>query len=147
VLPLQKIIEAVDKINQKETLFELSIFTKIKSNFCEIQMDKYQSFNMKIYEKAQEIINEKLDILNYLKFCNEYLYLKCILLSDIQTLCFSYLESPKLYEKNKFNVIHSKDIKKISQIVAYFRKNDLNPTDEKIFNLLSEYIKELIKGT
>jgi hypothetical protein len=100
-----------------------------------------------MFNKAHKIIEEKLDIHNYLKFINEYLYLKGILLNEVHSLSLNYMEKPNLLYKNKFNYLFIKEEKKIAQIVNYFRnKNNFTNNDEEIYNLLSNDLKELIKN-
>ncbi len=77
---------------------------------------------------------------------NEYLYLKGILLNEVQSLSLNYMEKPNLLYKSKFNYFFSKEEKKIAQIVNYFRnRKNFTNNDEEIYNLLSNDIKELIK--
>ena len=109
-------------------------------------MSDKEQFLVKLFNKAHKIIEEKFDINNYLKFMNEYLYLKGLLLNEVQSLSLNYMEKPSLLNKNKIHYFFYKEEKKISYIVNYFKnKQNLTTNDVDVFNLLSNDIKELIR--
>ncbi len=76
----------------------------------------------------------------------EYIHLKCLLFNDVQSLCLSFMKKHKVYEKNRFLKINSKSYKKLKEIILFYRDNkDLSPMDSKIYELLSDDVKDLIK--
>lgn len=102
-------------------------------------------FFMKMYEKSQNIINNKMDMINYLKFCEEHINIKCLLFNDIQSLCLNFSEKPKLYEKNRFNNIIDTEFESKKEIIDYYvNKSILPKIDKDIFDLLPQKIKDLI---
>ena len=145
-MPLDKIIDVSKLFNEKITYFEMSILLKFKSIICGNSLDKKERFYSKLFEKAENIIRDKMDFMSYLEFMDEFSFLKSILLGHIHSLCLGYIEKPKLYEKNNFNLIFSSDEKKINEIVQYFRGLEkFTKRDEEFFNLISPYIKNLVK--
>jgi hypothetical protein len=100
---------------------------------------------MKLYYRSIEIINNNLDMINYLKFMQEYIHLKCLLFDDFQTLCLSFIKKPKIYEKDRFLNINSHGFKKLKDIITFLReKKEFGELDEKIYELLSDDIKAVI---
>ena len=102
---------------------------------------------MKMYEKSISIINNKIDMINYLKFFDEHINIKCLLFNDVQSLCFSFTEKPKLYDKKKYKYLLNSDHESIKEIVDYFIKKKLlisKSSDNRIFDLLNKNIKDLI---
>ena len=62
-----------------------------------------------------------MDLINYLKFANDFINLKNWIADEIQYLSIIYIEKPKLFEKCKLNLIYSKDeYIKIRKISEYF---------------------------
>jgi len=56
------------------------------------------------------------------------------------------MKKHKVYEKNRFLKINSKSYKKLKEIILFYRDNkDLSPMDSKIYELLSDDVKDLIK--
>jgi hypothetical protein len=63
---LLKINKLIDKKNMK---FNLSFFTLLKSYKC--TLSPYKKMNVKSYEVGVRYLNEKLDIVNYIRMCNK----------------------------------------------------------------------------
>jgi hypothetical protein len=127
-------------------IISISFCLKFKTYLCRPKLSSTEMFYMKLYSRSEEIINSNLDIVNYLKFMQEYIHLKCLLFNDVQTLCFSFMKKHKVYEKNRFLKINSKSYKKLKEIILFYRDNkDLSPMDNKIYELLSDDVKDLIK--
>ena len=103
---------------------------------------------MKMYDKSQTIINNKMDMINYLKFFEEHVNIKCLLFNDIQSLCLNFTKKQKLYEKNSFNKNINPDYENINEIVDYYVKNPiLSKIDKDILELLPEKMQDFISKT
>ena len=101
---------------------------------------------MKIYRKCEEIIIQEMDMMNYLKFINEFTHIKCILFNEIHSLCLSFMEKPKVYENNRFTKIKANNHKKVFDIFNHFKsKNEKTKEDIMIFELLSKSLKKMIR--
>ena len=109
-------------------------------------MTKKEKFLMKMFDKSQTIINNKMDMINYLRLHEEQINIKCLIFNDIQSICLNYTDRPKLYEKNHFNKIINPGHENINEIVDYYvKKSCLNKEDDDIFKLLSKTIQDNIK--
>ena len=83
----------------------------------------------------------------YLNFQQEYMHMKCLLFDDLQPLCLSFMRKPKVYDKNIFSKVNSKSTKKLKEIILFFKnKRELSQQDQKMYELLSEDVKSLIKN-
>ena len=96
---------------------------------------------IELYSKAEKIIEEKLDILQYLKFFEEYVMLKQILLDEFSNLSLSLRNRPKLYENNNFVKVHLPKTERLKRLIELYAKNRNNYCDSKIFNILDDEIK------
>ena len=96
---------------------------------------------IELYSKAEKIIEEKLDILQYLKFFEEYVMLKQILLDEFSNLSLSLRNRPKLYENNNFVKVHLTKTERLKRLIELYAKNRNNYCDSKIFNILDDEIK------
>ena len=102
-------------------------------------------FFMKMYEKSQNIINNKMDLINYLKFFDEHINIKSLIFNEVQSLCLNFIEKPKLYEKNQYNSIINSDNQSVKVIADYYvNKSFLSKIDKDILELLSKNIRNLI---
>ena len=145
-LTLEKLKEILDKKELKRKLFNVSIWWKLKFIFCKKTLNEKELFYMKIYKKCEEIIIHEMDIINYLKFMQEYTHVKCILFNEIHSLCLGFIQKPKVYENNKFTMIKADNHIKIFDIINYFKsKNEKTKQDLIIFELLSNTLKKISK--
>ena len=104
-----------------------------------------EKFLMKMFEKSKSIINDKMDMINYLKFFEEHVNIKCLLFNDIRTTCLNFIEKPKLYENNRFNKIVNRDYEHINEIVDFYvKKPNLKRIDKQLFKLLPKNIQDII---
>ena len=121
----------------------LSLFNIICKSKIE---NKKEEILFQLYSKANEIIEEKLDIVGYLKFFEEYVLVKEILLDEFSNLCLTLRNRPKLFEKNNFvNVYSSKTERLKSLINHYTMKRNIFNDDSKIFKILDDQIQITLK--
>ena len=142
-------MEEIEKLKLKDKSgnlkFSVSIWMTIKKTLCENNLSNREKFLMKIYENSQKFINNKMDVMNYLYFFQEFLNMKCLLFSHIQTLCLEFLEKPKLHEKSRFTKLNARNNKRMKEIIKYFlSKSDFSYDDSKFYDLLTPDIKEII---
>ena len=142
-------MEEIEKLKLKDQSgklkFSVSIWMTIKKTLCENNLSDREKFLMKIYENSQKFINNKMDVMNYLYFFQEFLNMKCLLFSHIQTLCLEFLEKPKLHEKSRFTKLNARNNKRMKEIIKYFlSKSDFSYDDSKFYDLLTPDIKEII---
>jgi hypothetical protein len=131
---------------KKRRKFKVSMCMRLKYIMCPKQLSRKDGFFMKIYQKASNIINNKMDMINYLKFMKEYIHVKCLLFNDVHSLCLSFIQKPKVYEKNRFVKINSQSHKKLKDIITYFNsKKSLSKKDKEMFDLLSREVKKMIE--
>ncbi len=125
--------------------FDIGLCLMLKSIICPKSLSSKESFYMKLYNRSLEIINNKMDMINYLKFVHEYIHVKCFLFEDLQSLCLGFIKKPKIFEKSRFVTINSKSHKQLKQIIQFFKeKKELSKKDLKIYELLSDEIKLMI---
>jgi hypothetical protein len=134
-------------VEEREKTYEIlsiSLWLKCKNIFCFKSLSKLEKFYLKLYRRSEEIINYNMDMINYLKFMQEYIHLKCLLFNDFQSLCLSFIRKPKVYEKNRFLKINSHSYKKLKELIIYVKSHKNIMKNEKIFSLISEDVKNLI---
>ena len=95
---------------------------------------------IELYAKADKIIREKLDIIHYLKFFEEYVLLKEILLDDFSNLCLTLRNRTKLYENNNFVKVHLPKIERLKKLMDVYATNRNTYSDSKILKILDEDI-------
>ena len=145
-LDLKHIKECAERLEDNSEFLSIGVCLKIKSWLCESRLTEREKFLIKLYRKSQDIINSKMDMINYLKFLQEYNNVKCLQFNDVQSLCLGFTKKPKIYEKNIIIKINSKTYKNLKEIVAFFKyKKRLSEKDNKIYDLLAEDVKNLIK--
>ena len=124
----------------------ISVFFVIKAFLCKGYLSKREDFFIKIFQKSKKIINNKLDVVNYLKFYQEYSMMKTIIFNDITNLCLTLLKKPNLYEKNTFSQIHLGKEERIKKVFDYFSQKDhYTANDYKLLEILSDNIKKIVK--
>ena len=100
---------------------------------------------MKLYNKSEEIINIRMDIINYLAGMQDFVNVEYLLFNSIHSLCLGFFEKPKIYEKSLFTKNYGKKYKKLAEIIDYYdNKKILSIEDKRIYNLLSKQVKNLI---
>ncbi len=144
-IKIENIKDWVQKFEKNVVHFEVGVWLKIKNLLCPKSLSIKESFYMKLYNRSLEIIYNKMDMINYLKFVQEYIHVKCFLFNDLQSLCLGFLKKPKIFEKSRFVTINSKSHKQLKQIIQFFKeKSVLTKKDLQIYDLLSDEIKFLI---
>jgi hypothetical protein len=112
---------------------------------CDNRLSVKEKFYINLYDKSQEFINNKMDVINYLSFIKEYTYLKCILFDDVPSMCLNLTKNPKLYENSRFTKLNKNNSEMIQKIVKFYVKNsNLTQQEKKLYELLSDEIKDLI---
>jgi hypothetical protein len=126
-------------------ILSISVWMKVKSFVCHNQLKKIEQFYMKLYDQSTEIINHNLDIVNYMKFNQEFIILKHLLLSEFQLKCFKFIRKPKTYEENEFLKIKSNDYNDLLNIFTVLKqKEEFSGIDKKVYELLSEDLKKIL---
>jgi hypothetical protein len=117
----------------------------IKKICCEKKLSFKDKFFMSLYRQAQDYINNKMDVINYLSFIKEYTHLKCLLFEDVPSMCLSFTQNPKLYEHSRFTKLNKDNKDMIEKIVKFYVSNK-HPSEQekKLYELLSDDIKEII---
>ena len=133
-------------INESNANFEISLTMRLRELFCFGSLNEKEKFLMKIYRKSLNIINDKMDMVKYLKFINEYIHLKCILFKDAHSLCLNFIKKPKVHEKNRFIKINSKMVKQVKEITDYFSNvKEMTAKDRRIYTLLNKNVQKMIE--
>ena len=145
----KKLDEEIENIKDfkkvEKSFLKISLCLRLKAALCKKSLTEKDVFFMKMFDKSQNIINDKMDMINYLKFFDEHINIKCLLFNEVQSLCLNFTEKPKLYVKNHYNDIMNSDYKSIKEITEYFvNKTFLPKTDKDIFDLLSKKIQNII---
>ena len=83
-------------------------------------INEKQKILFELYSKADKIIEEKLDILEYLKFFEEYVLLKQILLDEFSNLSLTLRNRPKLYENNNFVKVHLPKTERLKRLIELY---------------------------
>ncbi len=101
---------------------------------------------MKLYENAQQYINNKMDVINYLSFIQEFMYLKCFMFDEITAICLGLTKNPKLYDYSKFHRLNKDNKETIEKIVKFYVINNqnLSQQEKKVYDILADDIKDLI---
>ena len=80
-----------------------------------------------------------------MKFFEEYVLIKQILLDDFSNLTLTLRNRPKLYENNNFVNIHLPKIERLKRLIELYAKNRNSLTDSKYFKILDDEIKINLK--
>jgi hypothetical protein len=144
--------ELKERINQllDEKLLNFPYFSVspnmiFKKFCCEKKLSFKEKFFIDLYEKSQAFINDKMDVINYLSFNKEYTYLKSLLFDEVQAMCLRFTKNPKLYENSRFMNLYKENSEMIGQIVKFYTNNsNLTEQDMKVYEVLSDEIKEII---
>ena len=137
--------ELSNKYDQESNFLSVSICLRVKYWICPNRINDRERFLLKLFLKAEEMINNKMDVINFMKVNQEFNYVKSLLFDDVHSLCLSFFKKPKVLEKNIIK-INYKSHKKLKEIIKHFtEKKDLSKKDETILNLLSDEVKNFIK--
>ncbi len=147
-IDIDTIKKLVEKRERNSEVLSISMWLKIKAVICPNKMTRIEIFYMKLYQRSLEIVCNNMDIINYMKFIHEYIHLKCLLFTDFQSLCFSFIRKPNIYEKNRFLKINSQSHKKLKEIMVLIRDmKEFGDLDKKIFDLQSNDVKGFISNS
>ena len=116
------------------------------SFLCRSKSNKKQEFLLELYSKATEIINKKLDINFYLRFIEEYITLKELLLDEISNLCLTLSKKPKIYESNNFVNVNLSKSERLKRVISYFVNNPNRIANNKYYEIIDDEIKKIIKN-
>ena len=133
---------------RRNFLFDISFCLLFKYRLCPGRLSKNEGFLMNLFIKSRNIIDKKMDVVEYLKFVFEYVNLKYVLFSDINSLCLQFANKPNLMQNSRLDIFCQKKIAKTEDIVRYFTKKvgELSEEEKKLYEILSDDIKELIKA-
>ena len=129
---IKKLKEKKEKFHLNPSMFEIICRPKFKN--------EREKIIIELYAKADKIIREKLDIIHYLKFFEEYVLLKEILLDDFSNLCLTLRNRTKLYENNNFVKVHLPKIERLKKLMDVYATNRNTYSDSKILKILDEDI-------
>ena len=129
--------EKKEKFHLNPSMFEIICRPKFKN--------EREKIIIELYAKADKIIREKLDIIHYLKFFEEYVLLKEILLDEFSNLSLTLRNRPKLYENNNFVKVHLPKTERLKKLIELYAKNRNSLTDSKYFKILDDEIKINLK--
>lgn len=130
------------KSNYKQ---DISIFLILKSICFLKYLSKQEAFNVKIFNKSKKIIDKKIDVVNYLKFYQEYSIVKTIIFNDITNLCLTLAQKPNLYESNSFNRMHLTKHERVKKLFDYFSQKDFySANDRKLLDIILNEVKQII---
>jgi len=147
-IDLQEIKNFVNKREETREILSINILLKIKAFICPKKLNILERFYIKLYHKAIKIINYNMDMVNYLKFIQEYDLMKNLLFNDFQSVCFSFMRKPKIYEKISIPKMNYHLYKELKEIIIYLKENRFSgELDHKIYDLLSDDVKYFISHT
>ena len=115
------------------------------SFICKCTKDKKEEFLSQLYNKATEIVKKKLDITYYLKFIEEFIFIKELLFDDISNLCLTLRKRPKIYEMNNFVNVNLSKSERLKKVINYFIMDKNRIAKNRFFEILDEDIKKIIK--
>jgi Mg/Co/Ni transporter MgtE len=137
---LKKAIEHYKQRKKDKEVFSMSPIITVKELLCRRALHKNEAFLYEIYFNADNYIREKLDVISFIHLQNEYTTLKRLLLSNIESMCLKFNESPSVIESKRKPLE-----KEILEIVQYFSKDsELKEADKKCFEMLSDDFKRMI---
>jgi hypothetical protein len=149
-----KIIKEIDRLNEnseQQYIFRISYCLLFRNWCCSGTLSKKERFLIKMFRRSQEIVNKQMDVIDYLKFMNEYIFVKCLIFSYPQNLCLKFVEKPKLFERSRFIKLQdnsgNKSIKRKIDLIKYFRSQSQVTEKDKIFyEMVSQDIKTIIQN-
>ena len=115
------------------------------SFICKCTKDKKEEFLSQLYNKATEIVKKKLDITYYLKFIEEFIFIKELLFDDISNLCLTLRKRPKIYEMNNFVNVNLSKSERLKKVINYFIMDKNRIAKNRFYEILDEDIKKIIK--
>ena len=77
-----------------------------------------EKFELGFYLNDKEIIIEKFDIVQYLKFYEDYISVKELLFDDMSNLCLTLRNRPKIYENNNFVNVHLRKTERLKKVLT-----------------------------
>ena len=116
------------------------------SFLCRSKSNKKQEFLLELFSKATEIINKKLDINGYLRFIEEYITLKELLLDEISNLCLTLSKKPKIYESNNFVNVNLSKSERLKRVISYFVNNPNRIANNIYYEILDDELKKIVKN-
>ena len=115
------------------------------SFICKCTKDKKEDFLSQLFSKAREIVKKKIDITYYLKFIEEFIFIKELLFDDISNLCLTLRKRPKIYERNNFVTVNLSKSERLKKVINYFVMNQNRITNNQFYEILDDNIKKIIK--
>ena len=103
----------------------------------------------KIYNKGNNLIKEKTDIVSFMKIIDEINKMKYVLFNQVQSLCFNFLRKPSLIEDKTedkyskfFNYIKGDEVTQRKDIVEHF----VNQSKSQIFSHYNKAFLDIIEN-
>ena len=141
----KNIKEFIENSENKGNILSIGLCLKCRYFLCMKSLTNKEQLFMKLYNKSEEIINIKMDMINYLSSMQDFINVEYLLFNSIHSLCLGFIDKPKIYEKSLFTKTYGKKYKKLAEIVDYFEnKKNLTFEDKRIYNLLSKQVKNFI---
>jgi len=151
-----KTLEEFVKFSEKKNHISFNIF-----HFINVHMKKLWrcglNFKESLFERAQNVFEEEIDIIKILQRIQDIEKLKQLLLTDKQLLLFDLMDKPMIYlenNQNKFNSSPTTNRKESTldnykKALDYYKELEQskkkNPIDEKLFSLIQNHIQTFQK--
>jgi len=151
----QKSAENFLKLNEKQNKIKFNIWDYFKLGVKKLFF-RGRTFKDKLFERAQEVLENEIDIVKILQKVQEIDKLKYLLLSDQQIALFNVLEKPMIFLPEDMNISRKSMLKGISarkvsiksqmnEAFSYYQelenKDISDPIDKKLFVMVERRIK------
>lgn len=148
------------QIRKKTKNMHFGISFIIKFFLCRKCLKKYQKYKAKIFKGIENYLNDRLDVIFYLKNIIKIERFKELFLNKNQVLSFQYLEKEDFnkyvnLEGNSQQKIKTHQLEKSKNesnklsLISYYKgkieKNDISDIDRKLLNFLDSNIIESIQ--
>lgn len=120
--------------------------------FCRNSISRIEEEQYKIFQKGEEILKEKTDIVALMKTINDLNEIKYILFNSFQAMCFNFIRKPTLSESGSndnfsrfFRKIKNDEVTQKKEIVNYFINEFRNPLSSPYNKAFLDAIDDDIK--
>jgi hypothetical protein len=129
--------------NRPKNTIEFGLYYSLKYTFCFWR--KSTKEKARIFRFLQNYLNERLDVIYYLRTLEILDRMKKILFNRHQNLSLDFLKTPNLYDQKEldsFDLDLNRNIdKKFNDLVLYYsqkiKNKELNEVDEKLLNMIN----------
>ncbi len=155
---LENLGKVEKRLSENKRSFNYSIFLNFKRLLCKCCLSKDEIEKTVMFDFAKKTIEEKLDIVSYMKIFSDIQKLHLFLYNDCQNISLDFLKKPNLKDSEDLKLFDidlnkeeddkslrdKRNIKLVQYYVDKLRHEAFDDVDKKLFELLMLHYKEMI---